>query len=283
MIVDAHHHCWRYEPVEYGWIDDSMGEIRRDFLPQDLKLEISAVAIDAVVSVQARQSIEESLWLLALAEEHDFMAAVVGWLPLANPNISSYLEHFQQFTKLKGLRHVIQGEPDDNFILGREFNAGIKRLGRYNLVYDILVYHRHLPQTIEFVDLHPNQIFVLDHLAKPQIAQGLLSPWREHIVELARRPNVYCKLSGMVTEADPRHWQPAQLTPYFDIAINAFGPERLMFGSDWPVCLLGTSYSNWYELVLSSIAGLSAGEQALILGLNAARVYGFENSGVPRK
>jgi len=252
-MIDSHRHFWRYSPEEYPWIDDSMAMLRRDFLP-------AATEGVGVVAVQACHTVAETEWLLRLADENPFILGVVGWTPLAQ------LDRLPDHPKLKGIRHVIQDEPDDDFILRDDFNAGIDRL---RIPYDILIYERHLPQTIRFVDRHPNQIFVLDHIAKPRIKDHSLSPWRENITELAKRENVYCKVSGMVTEADHRTWTPQDLQPYFDTVLTAFGPQRLMFGSDWPVCLVATSYQKWFDLVLK----LSGSEQDRIMGGTAIEAY----------
>lgn len=275
MKIDSHHHFWKYQTQEYGWLDESMKAIRRDFLPAQLKSEIEAAGIDGVVSVQVRQTVEETTWLLELARVNPFIRGVVGWAPLVDRKVADVLEPLAGNRKLRSLRHIIQGEPDDNFILRGDFNVGITALSHFNLAYDILIYERHLPQTIRFVDLHPSQTFVLDHIAKPKIKDQEISPWRENFVELAKRANVYCKLSGMVTEADHQHWTPQDLDPYFDTALEAFGPQRLMFGSDWPVCLLATSYSAWCNLVAKKIARLSSRERARILGGTAVEAYGL--------
>lgn len=273
MKIDAHHHFWSYDPVEYGWIDDTMRVIRRDFLPEHLKAEITATGVDGVVSVQARQSLAETNWLVDFARQHDFIKGVVGWVELISPTVSSELERFAANPKLKSLRHVVQGEPDDNFILRDDFNRGIRELRKFNLAYDILIFERHLPPTIRFVDAHPDQIFVLDHIAKPRIKDDAFEPWNKQLRELAKRPNVYCKASGMVTEADYTTWTEAQVRRYFDAALEAFGPQRLMFGSDWPVCLVACGYARWHQLVSSWISKLSPAEQARILGGTAVEAY----------
>jgi L-fuconolactonase len=273
MRIDSHHHFWKYDPKEYAWIDDSKRVIRRDFLPTDLKQQIDQVGIEGVVSVQARQTIEETNWLLGFAATYPFIRGVVGWAPVSDPKIANILEPLAAKPKLKAIRHVIQDEPDNNFILRDDFNAGMQVLQHYGLVYDILIFERHLPQAIRFVDRHPNQVFVLDHIAKPRIKDHVLSPWQENIKELARRENVYCKISGMATEADYHNWSPQDLQPYFDTVLAAFGPRRLMFGSDWPVCLVATSYSRWFKLVSAHIAKLSRPEQDRILGGTAVEVY----------
>ncbi|MGB7160402.1 MAG: amidohydrolase family protein [Tepidisphaeraceae bacterium] len=273
--IDSHHHFWRYHPVQYDWIDDGMAALRRDFLPSDLRAATEAAGIDGVISVQARQTLDETRWLLDLANQHDFIRGVVGWAPLASPSLKRELERFATDKKLVAIRHVVQDEPDDNFILGDDFNRGISALKDFDLRYDILIFERHLPQTIAFVDRHPNQVFVLDHLAKPKIRRGESEPWRTHIAELARRPNVYCKVSGMVTEADPRRWTPEQLRPYFDAVLESFGARRLIFGSDWPVCLVGCPYGRWVQTVRDWTTQLSPDERDRIFGITAIEAYGL--------
>ena len=273
MIIDSHHHFWKYDPIEYDWIDDSMKVIRKDFLPESLELTIREAGVDGVISVQARQSVEETSWLLEMARQNKFIKGVVGWLPLINDDIEVELEKYSGNKLLKGLRHVIQGEPDPKFMLRKDFNSGVSLLKKYSMAYDILIVERQLPNMIRFVDQHPDQVFVLDHIAKPLIAKHELSLWKENIQELAKRENVSCKISGMVTEADFNSWTPQQLQPYFDVVLEAFGADRLLFGSDWPVCLVATSYKNWMELVQKNISELSKIEQAKIMGENAIRLY----------
>jgi L-fuconolactonase len=273
MRIDAHHHFWRYDPVEYAWISEAMPAIRRDFLPADLEAEIRAAGVDGAISVQARQSLDETRWLLELAHEHEFIRGVVGWAPLCEPAVREHLDELASEPTLKGIRHIVQDEPDDHFILRDDFNRGVAALKESQLVYDILIYERHLPQAMEFVDRHPQQIFVLDHLAKPRAKVHELEPWRTNIRRLAERPNVYCKLSGLATEADWQAWTELQLTPYLETVLEAFGPRRLMFGSDWPVCLLATTYRGWHDLVARFCSRLSVSEQARIFGETAAEAY----------
>ena len=273
MIIDTHQHFWKYNADEYGWISKGMEKIRRDFMPADLKKNIDRTDVTVVISVQARQKLEETNWLLSLASENDFISGVVGWFPLADPEIEAILERYSENKNLKGVRHVLQDEPDPYYMLRKDFNRGICLLPRFSLIYEILIYEHHLPQTITFVDKHPNQIFVLDHIAKPLIRENVLSPWKENITELARRENVFCKISGMVTEADHHHWNENQLKPYFEIVLDSFGPSRLMFGSDWPVCLLACGYEQWVEIIYRFIASLSPDEQKQIWEENARNVY----------
>ena len=272
MIIDSHHHFWQYSPAEYPWIGDTMKAIRRDFLPADLKAQIAEVGVDGVVSVQARQSVAETEWLLSLADEHDFVRGVVGWVPLMEPSVGEQVERFSAHPKLKGLRHVLQDEQAE-YMLVDEFNRGVSLLAPRDLVYDILIVEHQLPQAIELVDRQPNLRFVVDHIAKPRIRDNLLAPWAERLRDLARRENVWCKLSGMVTEADWTTWTEAQLKPYIDVVLEAFGPQRLMFGSDWPVCLVACGYERWFRIVQDTIASLSEDERAAILGGTAVNVY----------
>jgi len=272
-VIDAHHHFWRYNTQDFGWIDDAMRVIRRDFLPIDLEKEIRAAGVDGVVSVQARQSLEETHWLLELAGQNPFIRGVVGWAPLIAPDADKIVGELAANPKLRSLRHVLQGEPDERYMLRADFNRGLAALQLHNLAYDILIFERHLPQSIELVDRHPEQVFVLDHVAKPRIKDNLLEPWRKNIFELAKRENVYCKISGLVTEADYVQWTEAQLLPYVDTMLEAFGPQRLMLGSDWPVSLVACDYSRWVNLVRSWIKKLSAAEQKRILGDTAIEAY----------
>jgi L-fuconolactonase len=273
--IDAHHHLWRYTPEGYGWLDEGMEALRRDFLPADLIAAMATAGIDGTVAVQARQTMEETHWLLDLADQTDAIRGVVGWAPIAGEEFPGVMEEFDGRTKLKGLRHVIQGEKDEHYILREDFNSGIRTLQGSGLVYDILIYARHLPDTILFVDEHPEQVFVLDHVAKPLIAGGVLEPWASRMRELGLRENVWCKLSGMVTEADWKAWSPEGLKPYLDVAVEAFGPARLMAGSDWPVCLVASGYAQWFEVLRSYFAGFSEAERALVFGGTAIEVYGL--------
>lgn len=271
MMIDSHHHFWRYTPEEFGWIDDSMASIRRDFLPPDLEEAILGTGIDGVISVQARTTLEETHWLLSLAARHDLIKAVVGWAPLASPGLGDILETLTASPKLRGLREVCQGQPR-GFLLRPDFLDGVGELSRHGLVYDLLIYSSQLEEAIEFVDRFPSQVFVLDHIAKPRIAESLTEPWARLIAELAKRPHVYCKLSGMVTEADAS-WSKEKLRPYFETVLEAFGPSRLMYGSDWPVCLTRCSYEHWHATVTSLLSALSPDEKADIFGRTAARAY----------
>jgi L-fuconolactonase len=275
MTLDAHHHFWRYTPEEYGWIDDSMAAIRRDFLPPELEKEIRIAGVDGVISVQARQSVEETRWLLELADAHPFIRGVVGWAPLVDPAAPRLLAEWRAaHPKLRGVRHVLQGEPDERYMLRDDFNRGIAALAGLGLAYDILIYERQMPAAIELADRHPDQVFILDHIGKPRIREHALEPWRSNLRELARRPNVYCKLSGMTTEAAPG-WTEVQLRTFFQAVLEAFGPARLMFGSDWPVCVPTCSYARWMSLARGWTERLAPDEQRWIFGGAAAAAYGI--------
>ena len=277
MNVDAHQHFWRYDPVELDWIDDARALLRRDFLPEDLVPLLRVNGIDACVAVEARASVAETEFLLAQAERHAIVSAVVGWADLRAPGIEPELERLREHRKLAGFRHNAQFEADD-FLVSPEFMRGIAALERFGFSYDLLVFPPQLPAAIALARAFPAQRFVLDHIGKPEIRARRLEPWATHVRELARLPNVSCKLSGLVTEAYWTRWQPADFRPYLDVILEAFGPSRLMFGSDWPVCLVATTYARGLGLVRDSIAELSASEQAAILGGNAIEFYGI---GVP--
>jgi L-fuconolactonase len=250
-----------------------MRVIRKDFLPATLRPTIAQAGVDGVISVQARQCIEETQWLLDLAAANTFIRGVVGWLPLASANVQADLDRFSTHPKLRAVRHVVQGEPDPAFLQREDFNRGVSLLSRYHLAYDILIVERQLPATISFVDRHPNQVFILDHIAKPRIKESILEPWAANLKELARRPNVYCKLSGMATEADYHTWTESQLRPYMEATLAAFGPRRLIFGSDWPVCLVACDYHRWVRVVEAFVSTLSPHEQQAFWCDNARAAY----------
>ena len=273
MHIDAHQHFWIYNPKEYDWIDDSMSGLRRDFLPADLKSELVNHGFRGSVVVQARQTLEETRWLLDLAGNSPSILGVVGWVDLQSPNVRLQIEEFAQNPKLVGIRHIVQGEPDDRFLLRPEFLRGISTLEEFHLAYDILIYTKHLPVAVEFVERFPRQRFVLDHLAKPPIRSGEINLWAKGIRRLAEFPNVFCKLSGLVTEADWQSWTPEQIRLYLDVAFDAFGFERLMMGSDWPVCLVAASYSRVVGVVKKYLSERPRDEQDAVMGRNAQSFY----------
>jgi L-fuconolactonase len=271
-VIDAHHHLWRYNESEFGWISPEIKMLRRDFLPAELCCEMAKAGVHGAVAVQACESLAETRWLLECAEANPWIRGVVGWLPLLEGDVAEVVREFAGAEKLKGVRYVVQAEADD-FVLREDFNAGVAALRGTGLVYDILIFERHLANTVEFVSRHPEQRFVLDHVAKPKIRAGEMEPWRENLFALAENGNVYCKLSGMVTEADWGGWTLDGLRPYLDAALEAFGPERLMAGSDWPVCLLASGYGQWWEVLREWLRDWNAEQTDMILGGTATRVY----------
>jgi L-fuconolactonase len=274
--IDSHQHFWVYRPQTHAWISDDMAVLKRDFLPPDLAPLLAAAGLDGCVAVQASQSLDETRFLLDLARRHPFVKAVVGWVDLVSPVLESQLESFASDPAFRGVRHVAQDELDDRFLARDDVVRGISTLVRHGLTYDILVYARQLPAAVELARRLPDQPFVVDHVAKPEIRAGRLEGWREGIRDLAALPNVTCKLSGIVTEAHWDRWIPADLRPFLEVVLEAFGPARLMIGSDWPVCLLAADYAAVIGLVGDFIATLSADEQAAILGGTAARFYRIE-------
>ncbi len=265
--IDSHQHFWRYSPAEHVWMDDRMGVLKRDYLPEELSPLLAAIGFDGTIAVQARQNLEETRWLLELAGRFPFIKGVVGWVDLRSPELRKQLA---AFPKLVGVRHVVHDEPDDEFMLRPDFRRGIAQLRDFGLTYDLLLFPRHLPVAVQLVEEFPEQPFVLDHIAKPRIAEGLLSPWQEDLRRLARFPNVWCKLSGLVTEAKWKQWRPDEFRRYLDIVFDAFGPDRLMIGSDWPVCMLSGDYASTMNIVIDY---LSPGDRDGVLGGNCARFY----------
>jgi L-fuconolactonase len=274
-VIDAHHHLWHYSAIEYEWIDDRMAALRRDFLPLEFIDELASAGIDGAVTVQACQTLEETQWLLELAGRHKEILGIVGWAPIASPDFETSLDALAANPKLVGLRHVVQAEPQ-GFLDGADFNRGIRAMHRTGLTYDLLIAEHQLGEAIRFVDRHPLQMFVLDHIAKPKIAAGELEPWRTQIQELSQRSNVSCKLSGMVTEDSWSHWSIESLRPYLDTVVSAFGPDRLMTGSDWPVCLVASGYTQWWQVLRNYFADFSNNERANIFGATAARTYNLK-------
>lgn len=272
MKIDAHQHFWRYDAEQYPWIPTG-SPLHRDWLPADLAPLLAAAGLNGCIAVQARQSLVETHWLLELAEHHAIIKGVVGWVDLRSPKVEHDLAALAPHPKFRGVRHVVQDEPDPDFMLGPDFLRGIGLLKNFNLTYDLLIYPSQLPAAIQLVHRFPEQSFVLDHLAKPPIKEGTLEPWATHISELAKAPNVLCKVSGMVTEADHAAWQPADFLPYLEVVFEAFGENRLMFGSDWPVCLLAASYPQTYSLVEEFTRSLSPSAREKFFGGNAAQFY----------
>jgi L-fuconolactonase len=276
MKIDTHQHFWSYNDRDYVWMSSAMGKLRRDHLPKDLFPLIEAAGIDATVAVQARQCLEESTWLLELADEYPFLLGVVGWVDLCSAAVGDQLERLAQNPKLRGVRHVLHDEPDDEFMLRDAFLNGLRELKRFGLTYDLLLFPRHLPIACNLVKILPDQPFVLDHIAKPPVRAGEMAPWTTDLKRLADFPNVFCKISGLVTEGDWNSWRAQDFEPYLDVVLNAFGPQRLMLGSDWPVCTLAADYASVIELEVDYIAKLSVDEQRAILEENAIKFYSLQ-------
>ncbi len=273
MKIDAHQHFWKYHPVKDAWITDDMKSIQRDFMPEDLEPVLMQYEFDGCIAVQADQSEQETLFLLELADQYSFIKGVVGWVDLRAPNIDERLEYFSTFPKLKGVRHIVQGEPQDDFLLRKDFCRGISLLQQYQFTYDILIHPRHLKYAREFVQRFPNQRFVIDHLAKPFIKEQIWEDWKKDMDAVAEMDNVLCKISGMVTEADWKNWKMEDFTIYFEGVWEAFGPKRVMFGSDWPVCLVAADYKQVCQIVEEHTVFLSGEEKAKLWGLNAQQFY----------
>jgi L-fuconolactonase len=275
MRIDSHQHFWRFNAQRDSWITDEMSILRRDFLPDELFREMRANGIDRCIAVQADQSEAETNFLLSFADQYPQIAGVVGWVNLCDERVGDRLAAVSKFPKLRGLRNIVQVEPDDRFLLREDFLRGVGRLTSFGFTYDILIYPRHLPVAEEFVGRFPEQKFVVDHLAKPSIKTGEIDNWARCIRAVAKHANVCCKLSGLVTEANWKNWGLADLKPYLDVAFEAFGLDRLMFGSDWPVCLLAGSYAQVKDAIENYTRDLSSGEKEKLFGLNAARFYGL--------
>lgn len=275
MRIDSHQHFWKYEAARFPWITAEMPVLRRDFLPRDLAPALRESQIGASIAVQAEHSESETQFLLELADQNPSVAGVVGWIDLSSPKAAERLAHFRKFKKLRGFRHIVQAEPDDDFLSRPDFRRGISLLSDFAFTYDILIYERQLPAAVKLVAAFPNQKFVLDHIGKPLIKSRTYDPWRSHVRELAGYPNVFCKVSGLVTEADWSLWRPDDFKPCLDAVFAYFGPERLMFGSDWPVCLVAANYSQVYHLISDYATGCGKERRSAIFGGNAARFYGL--------
>lgn len=271
-IIDSHQHFWKYDSAKDSWITDEMKVLKRDFLPQDLKPLLEENHVDGCVVVQVDQTEDETLSLLALANQYPFIKGVVGWIDLRNPNLESRLEYFSTLKKLKGFRHIVQGE-QPGFLAQPAFLSGVRKLHKYNFTYDLLVYHHQLEEALAFVKQVPETKIVIDHLAKPSIGTQEKKFWEENIAAMASFPNIFCKISGMVTEARWASWKYEDLAPYLDVVWKAFGANRLMYGSDWPVCLLAASYDRQFSIVQTYLKAFSVSEKNLVLGENAERFY----------
>ena len=278
MRIDAHQHFWKYDAAEYTWIDDSMAALKRDFLPDESAREMARVGFDACVAVQARQTLDETRWLLGLAAEHPSIAGVVGWVDLQADNVRDQLAALAGHRRLVGIRHIAQSEPDDRFLLRPQVVRGIRLLADFGLGFDILIYKRQLGSAAELVGRLPSQRFVLDHLAKPDLRSGEIDEWERDIRRLAAQPNVFAKLSGLVTEASWAQWTSDQIRPYLDVAFDAFGWNRLMIGSDWPVCTVSADYARTMNVVIDYVAARPDHERDAVLGGNARRFWNLRTA-----
>ena len=273
MRIDAHQHFWIYNEADYGWIGPGMETLKRDRLPTDLAPLLQAAQLDGAIAVQARTTLAETEWLLQLADQSPIIKGVVGWIDLCSPDARAQLERFSAHPRLCGVRHIVQSEPDDRFLLRDDFQRGVALLAEFNLTYDILIFPRHLPVAYELAVRFPDQTFVLDHIAKPFIKDHVLEPWAHDLRRLASLPNIYCKVSGLLTEADWHEWSPADFQPYLDVVFEAFEPRRIMFGSDWPVCTLAGSYAEVTALLAGYMRSLSAADLIEVWGGAAERAY----------
>ncbi|HCZ01862.1 MAG TPA: amidohydrolase [Verrucomicrobiales bacterium] len=273
MRIDAHQHFWEYHPEEYPWITEELGVLRRSFLPSDLAPELIKSGLDGSIAVQARQSLDESRWLLSLAEKNSHILGVVGWVDLCSDHIDAQLAEFSGHPQFVGVRHVVQDEPDDSFMLRTDFLNGIDRLKNHGLKYDILIFPQQLEAALKLVAQFPEQAFVIDHIGKPSIKDGSLQPWKKLMKEFSEFPNVNCKISGMITEADWKNWKKEDMKPYLETVMETFAPSRLMYGSDWPVCLLAGDYCRVIDLATHYINQLSTQDQDLVFGGTAAQFY----------
>ena len=273
MVIDAHQHFWIFDPVRDSWIDDSMKAIQKDFLPKNLKPILDANSIDGCVVVQSDQTEIENLFQLTNALQNDFVKGVVGWVDLRSKKIEEKLAHYSYYSKMKGFRHILQGEKDRALMLKKAFMNGISLLEKYNFTYDILVYPKQLKDAVFIARSCPDTQFVLDHMAKPLIKEGKVTQWANYMKELSENPNIVCKVSGMVTEADYANWKKEDFYIYLDVVLNSFGTDRLLYGSDWPVCLVAATYGEQLDILESYFRELSQNEKDKIFGQNAVRIY----------
>lgn len=273
LTIDSHQHFWKYNPVRHSWINEDMTVLKRDFLPNDLKPVLDTHLFDGCIAIQADQSEKENEFLLQLADMNHFIKGVVGWVDLQLPDVDIRLQHYKQFTKMKGFRHVLQDEEQRDMMLNQQFMNGIRSLSKFGFTYDILIYPDQLVYAEKLVAANPDQLFAIDHMAKPHIRKKNMDPWKKEISAIAKHRNVYCKISGMVTEGDWRQWKPEDFYPYLDVVVAAFGIDRLMYGSDWPISELVCSYSDMYEIVERHFSQFSKDDQEKLFGKNAMLFY----------
>ncbi|RXG11936.1 L-fuconolactonase [Leeuwenhoekiella aestuarii] len=273
MIIDTHQHFWQYNPVKHDWIDEEMAVIRHDFMPQDLQPVYEEHDVTGCIAVQADQTLDENTFLLNLADEYNFIKGVIGWVDFQSDSVQQDLDYYAEMPLMKGYRHVVQAETDPSFLLRKSFLSGISKLKDTGAVYEILVFAHQLPAVLEFVKLFPEQQFVIDHIAKPNIKEGYIDSWALLMRAIASYENVSCKVSGMITEADYKTWKTIDLMPYMNVVFEAFGPDRIIYGSDWPVCLAAGSYSQVLNVAKAFAGQLSKDERELFFYKNAQRIY----------
>lgn len=273
MRIDAHQHFWKYDPLRHSWINDAMATIRKDFMPEDLIKELSSTGMDGSIVVQVDETEEENNFMLSLADKHDFIKGIVGWVDLKSVDAEEMISRHSKHKKIVGYRCILQGKEDKEYLTNPEFIAGVKKLASHNKTYDLLVYHNQLPSLIRFTDQLPDNDMILDHIAKPDIKQQRIKEWADQMRILAQHPRIYCKLSGMVTEADFRNWTYDDIMPYMEVAVNAFGTDRICFGTDWPVCLVAGTYKQVYDVVDRFMSGCTEEEKDKIMGRNAVQFY----------
>ncbi len=271
-MIDAHVHFWKYNKIRDEWITDEMKIIQKDFLPQDLQPVLSENNIDGVVAVQADQSEDETNFLIALAEQYSFIKGIVGWVDFQNENIENKLLYYSKFAQVKGFRHILQAEPND-FFKNKKFLNGVEVLKKYDFTYDLLIYESQLKEAVEFVNYFPAQKFIIDHCAKPSIRDKSIIQWKKWMTEISKRKNIFCKLSGLITEAKWNQWEEKDLYPYLDVVFNCFATERIVFGSDWPVMLLSGNYKLWKNLLEKYMNNFSAFEREKVFTQNAIDFY----------
>ena len=271
--IDAHQHFWQYDPARHTWMNDEMTALKTDFLPLDLLPHLQNASLDGCMAVQADQSEDENAFLLSLAEKHDFIEGIVGWVDLCAENVEQQLDYYKQFSKMKGFRHILQDENQRDFMLRPDFLEGVAQLKKYNFTYDILIFTNQLAYTLDFIKLLPEQKFVIDHIAKPLIKEQIVGDWKDSMIQIASFKNVYCKISGLVTEADWLGWRKEDFKTYLDIVVESFGIDRIMYGSDWPVCQLAATYEEQLDIVKEYFSSFSQIEQEQFFGGNAVRFY----------
>lgn len=273
MRIDAHQHFWQFDPIKHGWIDESMQAIRKSFSPFDLQKEIASVGIEGTIAVQADETEKENSYLLNLSDENDFIKAIVGWIDLKAVDAIERMQYWKIHNKIKGFRCIMQGQEDSSYLTNKDFLENVKKLAPYGYTYDLLVYHKQFPSLIKFVEKLPDNRMILDHLGKPDIKNKDIKEWKANLKIIAQHPGIYCKLSGMITEADYERWTYEDLKPYLETAAEYFGVDRICFGTDWPVCLLAGSYTQVYEIIEKFSNQLTSDEKNKLLGLNTMKFY----------